>query len=95
MSRDERIAVQVVYALPERQWLVPLQLPHGSTAGEAVAAAGLADKVPGYASIEHTLAIFAQPVAAATVLKAGDRVEVLRPLVADPKQVRRARARGA
>lgn len=93
MSDDELIQVQVVYALPERQWLVRLQLPAGCTAGEAVAASGLAGKVPGYTRSEHTLAIYAQPVDPATVLRDGDRVEVLRPLLADPKQVRRARAR--
>ena len=92
MSSDELIQVQVVYALPHRQWVLPLQLPAGSTAGDAVTASGVADKVPGYAGIEHTLAIYAQPVSAATVLKQSDRVEVLRPLLADPKQVRRARA---
>lgn len=93
MSDDELIQVQVVYALPERQWLLPLQLPVGSTAGDAVTASGVADKVPDYARTEHTLAIYAQPVDPATVLRDGDRVEVLRPLLADPKQVRRARAR--
>lgn len=93
MNHDQPIQVQVVYALPQRQWVLPLQLPAGSTAGDALAASGLADTVPGYAAIEHTLAVYAQPVTAATVLKDGDRVEVLRPLLADPKQVRRARAR--
>ncbi|PIQ36660.1 MAG: RnfH family protein [Lysobacterales bacterium CG17_big_fil_post_rev_8_21_14_2_50_64_11] len=95
MSRDAPIQVQVVYALPERQWLLSLQLPGGSTAAEALAASGLADQVPGYAGHTHTLAIYAQPVASATVLKTGDRLEVLRPLLADPKQVRRVRARKA
>lgn len=92
MSGDALIQVQVAYALPERQWLLSLDLPLGSTAGDALAASGLADSVPGYAAIEHTLAIYAQPVEASTVLKHGDRLEVLRPLLADPKQVRRARA---
>lgn len=85
--------MQIAYALPERQWLVPLQVEDGTTAVEAVVASGLPDRVPGYAAVAHTLAVFSRPVPETYVLKPGDRLEILRPLVADPKQVRRERAK--
>ncbi|MBS0463251.1 MAG: RnfH family protein [Proteobacteria bacterium] len=86
--------VTVVCALPERAWLVDLKLPVGATAAEAVERSGLRGCTPGFDQLDVTLAIFGKPVTPATVLRDGDRVEVLRPLLADPKQARRRRARG-
>jgi len=94
MSEPEhRIRIQVVYALPERQWLVPLHVVAGTSAGEAVIASGLPQRVPDFAASTHTLAVYSQPVPSSYVLRSGDRLEILRPLRADPKQGRRERAR--
>lgn len=85
-----RLRVEICYALPDRQALVQLELAQGATAGDALEASGLApggDRVP--------LGIFGRAVKASTVLRDGDRVDVLRPLAADPKETRRLRARGA
>lgn len=88
-----QIPVQVVYALPDRQWLVPLQVEDGTTAAQAVVTSGLPARVPGYALVAHTLAVYSRPVPENYVLQSGDRVEILRPLLIDPKQIRRERAK--
>lgn len=87
------ITVQIVYALPERQWLIPVEVAEGSTAAEALAASGLSTRIPGYAALAHTMAVYSRPVPEGYVLQPGDRLEILRPLIADPKQVRRERAK--
>jgi len=84
--RPATISVEVVLALPERQTLHRVQLPAGSTIEAALAASGMtgmsADRV----------GIYGKVVPAGTVLNDGDRVEIYRPLAADPKALRRARA---
>lgn len=90
---DHALQVTVAFALPERAWLVALQLPVGATAAEAVERSGLLECVPGLNLPELALAIFGKPITPATLLRDGDRVELLRPLLADPKQARRRRAR--
>lgn len=85
--------VEVIYALPERQELVTLDLPEGSTVQQAVEASGLLQKYP---DIEpggrNKLGVFAKLVKVDAVLRDRDRVEIYRPLIADPKEVRRQKA---
>lgn len=87
------IHVEVIYALPGRHERVHLTLPEGATVHQAVEASGLLQKYP---DIEpgktNKLGIFAKLVKPETVLRERDRVEIYRPLVADPKDVRRRRA---
>lgn len=89
----EMISVEVCYALPQRQSLVSLVLPEGSTVGDAIAASGLLETYP---DIEvdgrNKVGIFAKLAKADTVLRDKDRVEIYRPLIADPKAVRKKRA---
>jgi putative ubiquitin-RnfH superfamily antitoxin RatB of RatAB toxin-antitoxin module len=81
-----RLQVEVVYALARAQEIVALQLPEGSSAGDAVAASGLA-------AAGARLGIGGREVNPRQVLRDGDRVEILRPLAVDPKEARRLRAR--
>lgn len=107
MSPAQTIRVEVVYALPERAWRVARVLPGDATVAMAVAAAmaelqaaglpiseasvrGLVSSLP---MSELQLAIFGRAVEPHTPLQDGDRVELLRPLLADPKQARRQRAK--
>lgn len=85
------IRVEVVLALPERTVLRHLVLGDGATVAQAIAAAGLgADE----GRIDpHRLGIFGRRVDPEQPLREGDRVEVYRPLVLDPKDARRRRAR--
>ena len=86
---NKHICVEVVYALPERQWLASVELEHGSTAREAVQAAAPEEAFPELKQRHVALAIWGQQVDGAHVLRAGDRVEILRPLCIDPRAARR------
>jgi len=92
MSKDNTITVEVAYALPHRQVLVEVELPAGATALEAAQRSGIAGKFDGVDLDNGTLGIFGHIVAPSQVLRDGDRVEIYRPLIADPKEVRKARA---
>lgn len=87
------LRVEVAYALPERCWRVAVVLPAGARVADALAAADLPGKVPGLVVAPDMLAIFGRTATPESVLHDGDRVEVLRPLRADPKQARRERAK--
>ena len=75
--------VEVVYALPDKAEVVSLRLPDGATVADALAASGLGGNAFG---------IFGREVPAGHPLRDGDRVEIYRPLAADPKEARRRRA---
>ncbi len=87
------IQVEVVYALPQRQEIIPVTLPEGATVRQAVEASGLLHKYP---DIEldgaNKLGVFAKLTKSDAVLRDRDRVEIYRPLIADPKAVRKKRA---
>lgn len=89
---NDRIRVQVTYALPERQDVVTAELPEGATAQQAVEASGLLQKYPDIDLAKNKLGVFAKLVKADQTLRDRDRVEIYRPLIADPKEVRRQRA---
>ena len=88
----ETIHVSVVYALPDRVFLRDLVLATGSTVADAVEASGLYREHPDARQAEPRYGIYARRVDAATRLRDGDRVEVYRPLLVEPKQARRLRA---
>ncbi len=90
--QDETIRVEVVYAAPQQAWKARLALPIGATASEALAQSEFATRIPGFEATTLGYAIFGKKISAATILRDGDRLELLRPLVADPKQARRRRA---
>jgi len=82
--------VEVIYALPQKQERVLLDLPPDSTVQDALQASGLLQRLP---QIEFgRLGVWGRPVTAETRLRDRDRVEIYRPLIADPKEVRRERA---
>lgn len=86
------LRVEVAYALPQRQLLLAVTVPVGTTAREAVVRSGLAARVAGLDLDAAAFGLFGRVVAATQLLRDGDRIEVLRPLLADPKEVRRALA---
>jgi hypothetical protein len=85
------IAIEVVYALPARQTLLKLTVSTGTTAGHALLASGILKLHPEIDLVQQRLGIFGQFVGHDHVLAAGDRIEIYRPLVADPKASRHAR----
>ena len=86
------IEVELVWALPQGAQSLRLRLPEGSTVGQALERARELQFVPAQQASAEALAIFGRSAALATRLRAGDRIEILRPLLADPKQRRRERA---
>jgi len=93
MSGDGVIDVEVAYALPERQALLRVTVPAGCTALEAARLSRIEEQFDGLDLSEASrLGIFGQVVSPGQVLKAGDRVEIYRPLKSDPKEVRKERA---
>lgn len=89
------LRIEVVHALPARCWSVRVELPPGATVAEALTAAAMETKVPGLVVDAAQLAVFGRSVTPSSPLHDGDRVEILRPLLADPKQARRRRAEDA
>ncbi|GAB5413142.1 MAG: RnfH family protein [Congregibacter sp.] len=93
MSSKEEITVEVAYGTPEHQAIVALRVPPGTTALDAAMRSKIAEQFPGLViEAGMRMGIFGQVVSDQQVLKAGDRVEIYRPLIADPKAVRKARA---
>ncbi|GGP24266.1 MULTISPECIES: RnfH family protein [Silvimonas] len=90
MSHD--IVVEVVYATRDKQKLLSVKVPEGTTAEEAVRRSGILAEFPEIDLAVNKLGIFAKAVKPDTVLREKDRVEIYRPLIADPKEVRRQRA---
>lgn len=88
----ENIRIDVTYALPQRQEIIHLALPAGSTVQQAIEASGLLAKYPEIDVAQNKLGIYAKLVKPDTPLRDHDRVEIYRPLIADPKEVRKARA---
>ncbi len=87
------IEVEVAYASATRQWLISVTLPEGTTVADAIAAAHL-QGLPAQelADLAGNVGIFARSCQLSDVLKTGDRVEIYRPLIADPMAQRRNRA---
>lgn len=88
----EQIKVEVVYALPDKQEILVLRLPAGSTVREAIDRSGILQKYPEIDPEKNKLGIFAKLTKPDAVLRDRDRVEIYRPLIADPKEVRKQRA---
>lgn len=88
----EMIKVDVCYALPAKQELVSVNLPAGATLGQALEASGLLQKYPEIDLKKNKFGVYAKLSKPDTLLRDCDRVEIYRPLIADPKEVRKQRA---
>jgi putative ubiquitin-RnfH superfamily antitoxin RatB of RatAB toxin-antitoxin module len=92
MREAKRIVVEVAYALPDKQAIIELEVPEGTTAIEAARQSGITQKFEDIDLDNAKLGIYARVISPSQVLHEGDRVEIYRPLIADPKEVRKARA---
>jgi hypothetical protein len=88
----ETLKVEVCYALPDKQELIPVSLQAGATLKQAIEASGLLEKHPEIDIGKNKFGIYAKLSKLDTVLRDRDRVEIYRPLIADPKEVRKQRA---
>jgi putative ubiquitin-RnfH superfamily antitoxin RatB of RatAB toxin-antitoxin module len=89
---SDSIQVEVTYALPERQEIVKLKLPEGSTLQQAVETSGLIARYPEIDLAKSKFGIYGKLARLDAGLRDRDRVEIYRPLIADPKEVRKQRA---
>ena len=83
------VTVEVVFALADQQELVAVNVPAGTTAGEAVKQCGVANKFPEQDLSECQLGIWGRPVDHDRQLRDGDRIEIYRSLLIDPRDARR------
>jgi len=88
----ESINIEVAYALPEKQVIRAVNVDAGTTIGAAIVQSGIMMDFPDLELEDAKVGIFGKAAVMTTVLSDGDRVEIYRPLIADPKEVRRKRA---
>ena len=92
MNNQSEITVEVAYALPDEQLIVPIKVQEGTTAEQAIQASGILKKFPDIDLTINKIGIFGKLTRLDTALRHLDRVEIYRPLIADPKEVRKQRA---
>ena len=88
----ERIRVEVAYATPQRQIILEVEASPGVTIGDAVEQSGIRDVFPEIDLAAQKVGVFGKAATLDTVLADGDRVEIYRQLIADPREARRKRA---
>ena len=93
MAAAEPIEVEVVYARPEHQHRIALRVAAGTCVADAIRQSGILGEFPEIDLGQAKLGIFSRRVDARATLHQGDRIEIYRPLAADPKSARRERAR--
>ena len=91
----DTITIEVAYALPGEQYLARIEVPVGTTARAALACTDLRERFAGLNTERCPLGIFGRVVPDYRVLRAGDRVEIYRPLMMGPREARRQRAAAA
>ena len=92
-GRKGSLRVEVVYALPAEQALLVLEVEDATTVGEVIQRSLIMDRFPGIGEIPGHVGIFGKRVALSATVRDGDRIEIYRPLTANPKEARRLRAR--
>jgi hypothetical protein len=91
-NENSLIGVEVLYALPQEQTILKIKIPPGKTIAEAIKISGLLEKHPEIDLATNKVGIFSKLSKLDTVLRDKDRLEIYRPLIADPKEIRRKRA---
>ena len=92
-SSTAKIRIEVAYATPDKQTLLSLEVPPGCTVAEAIGLSGIREEFPDLEQDPKMVGIFSRKVSLDYKLHDGDRVEIYRPLVADPKEMRKQRAK--
>jgi hypothetical protein len=91
-SKVEELQVYVVYATPKDEFIHPMRVAPGTTIGQAVEGSGVLARFPEINLVTQPVGIYGKKKTLDTVLRERDRIELYRPLVADPKDSRRKRA---
>lgn len=88
----KHIPIEVTYALPDEQLVLALEVEEGTSLRQAIEASGILERFSGIDLEACKVGVFGKVRSPDDILRAGDRVEIYRPLIADPKEVRRRRA---
>ncbi len=92
MEKNEHFQVEVAYALPDMQVIVPVEVEVGATLRQAIERSGVLNRYPEIDLAVNKVGIFGRLAKLDETLHSRDRVEIYRPLIADPKEVRKQRA---
>jgi putative ubiquitin-RnfH superfamily antitoxin RatB of RatAB toxin-antitoxin module len=93
MASDlQELQVYVVYATPAEEFIHPMRVQPGATIGQAIEGSGVLARFPDINLVTQPVGIYGKKKTLDTVLRERDRIEIYRPLVADPKDSRRRRA---
>ena len=92
IAMPDQIMIEVAYATPKRQMIIPVLVKNGITVKEAIELSGILTKFEDVNLDGHPVGIFGKLTTLDHVLRDRDRVEIYRPLIADPKEIRRKRA---
>ncbi|MCB1777973.1 MAG: RnfH family protein [Candidatus Competibacteraceae bacterium] len=91
-SSPATIRVEVAYAQPDRQLIIPVDVSEGATLEQAIIQARIQEQFPEIALQTAKIGVFGKLSKPSAIARAGDRIEIYRPLLADPKEVRKKRA---
>ncbi|WP_413699251.1 RnfH family protein [Psychromonas sp. KJ10-10] len=89
---NEMIEIEVVYGLPHKQVLLSVSVPPNTSIKEGIILSGIIEHFPEIDPNTANVGIFSRPEKLDTIIKNGDRIEIYRPLIADPKEMRKLRA---
>ena len=92
MIKNDNIVVEVTYATPNKQLIIPVNVPQGTIVRDAIELSGIKKEFPEINLDTDPVGIFGKHTTLDHVLREKDRVEIYRPLIADPKEIRRQRA---
>ena len=87
------IRIEIAYARPDKQAILTLTVAAGTNVAEAIEQSAISDEFPDISIDPAAVGIFSRKVPMDQVLREGDRIEIYRPLIADPKEARRQRAK--
>lgn len=91
-KEEQKINVEVVYAYPDTFFLKKLQVPQNTTIQNIILLSGILEKYTEIDLQENKVGIFSRPAKLNETVDDGDRIEIYRPLIADPKEIRRKKA---
>ncbi len=92
MDNQDIILVEIAYAVPEKQVIVPIKVKIGTAVNDAIVQSGILDTFPDINLAVNKVGIFGKLTKLDSLLREGDRIEIYRRLIADPKEIRRRRA---
>ncbi|MFC4699580.1 RnfH family protein [Glaciecola siphonariae] len=92
---SEHLAIEVTYGLPNKQSLISLTVPPSTTVEQAIVLSGVLDIYTEINLSENKVGVWNRTCRLSDEIKDGDRIEIYRPLIADPKEIRKLRAQKA